>query len=66
MNGESFILNPKTTEDFFNNVQFQFQNVAGWIVTHRIDNALTKAECLAEAVEELAEHLKKQLVQNHN
>ena len=45
-----FIKNAKTKEDLENNVQFQLENVIGWVNSKKYESALIKAECLVEAL----------------
>lgn len=51
-----FTSEPKTIEDFEQNVLFQFQNVAGWMSAPDYELALLKAKNLVEALEDLIKH----------
>lgn len=46
-----YINNPKTKEELENNVQFQLENVMGWISAKDYESALIKANSLVEALE---------------
>ena len=48
-----YISNPKTKKDLENNVQFQLENVMGWISSKDYESALIKAETLVEALQEI-------------
>lgn len=57
LNGDSFISEPKTIEEFENNVKFQLINVNGWMSLKDYDCALIKARCLVVALQELVKNL---------
>lgn len=46
-----YINNPQTKEELENNVQFQLENVMGWISAKDYESALIKANSLVEALE---------------
>lgn len=46
-----YINNPKTKEELENNVQFQLENVMGWISAKDYESALIKANSLVDALE---------------
>lgn len=50
---KNIFLEPKTNEEFEHNVQFQLDNVNGWVGSKKYESALIKAECLVEALQEL-------------
>lgn len=47
----AYINNPQTKEELENNVQFQLENVMGWISAKDYESALIKATSLVEALE---------------
>ena len=49
----SFIKNPTTIEEFKQNVEFQMDNVKGWLSVNDYQSALTKAKHLVEALQEI-------------
>lgn len=49
----SFIKNPSTIEDFKQNVEFQMENVQGWLSVNDYQSALTKAKCLVDALQKI-------------
>lgn len=51
-----YIQNPTTTAELQNNVQFQLDNVLGWLSVRNYENALIKAECLVSALQALVDH----------
>ena len=50
---EGYINNPTTIEEFAHNAKFQCDNVSSWIYLKKYDNAMIKAKCLIEALEQL-------------
>lgn len=50
-----YIQNPTTAAELQNNVQFQLDNVLGWLSVRKHENALIKAECLVDALRALVE-----------
>lgn len=48
-----YINNPQTKEELENNIQFQLENVMGWISVKDYESALIKATTLVEALEEI-------------
>ena len=53
-----FVANPVTVEDYVQNVQFQFDNVSGWLGAKKYESALIKARYLVQALEDLEKHCK--------
>lgn len=49
----SFIKNPSTIEEFKQNVDFQMENVKGWLSVKDYQSALIKAKCLVDALAEI-------------
>jgi len=49
----SFIQNPSKIEEFKQNVQFQLENVTGWISVNDYQSALIKAKCLVDALQKI-------------
>lgn len=56
--GYDFVENPVTVEDYVQNVQFQFDNVSGWLGAKKYESALIKARYLVQALEDLEKHCK--------
>jgi len=54
-----YINNPITTEDYLNNIQFQLDNIEGYISIKSYESALIKAKCLVQDLNELIEKDKK-------
>lgn len=50
-------LTPETIEDFKNNVDFQSENLQGWLSISSYESALIKARCLVEDLERLVEKI---------
>jgi len=50
---KGFIKTPDNKLELEHNVQFQLDNVSGWVGIRRYEDALIKAECLVEALKEL-------------
>lgn len=46
----SFIKNPSTIEEFKQNIDFQMDNVKGWLSVNDYQSALIKAKCLVDAL----------------
>lgn len=49
----TFIKNPVTIEELKNNVQFQLENVTGWLLIDDYQSALIKAKCLVDALQQI-------------
>lgn len=49
----SFINNPSTIEDFKQNIDFQMDNVKGWLSVNDYQSALIKARMLVDALQEI-------------
>jgi hypothetical protein len=49
----SFIKNPSTIEDYKQNVEFQMDNLKGWLSVNDYQSALIKAKCLVDALKEI-------------
>lgn len=52
-----YITEPKTVEDYLNNVEFQLSNVHGFLSINDKESALVKAKCLHRATSKLVEML---------
>lgn len=50
-------LTPETIEDFKNNVDFQSENLQGWLSIGSYESALIKARCLVEDLQLLVEKI---------
>lgn len=46
----NFVEKPSTMEEFQNNVNFQLDNVKGWVSVNDYEAALIKAKCLVDAL----------------
>lgn len=46
----NFINNPSTIDDFKHNVEFQMDNLKGWLSVNDYQAALIKAKCLVDAL----------------
>lgn len=49
----NFIKNPASIEEFKQNVDFQMDNVKGWLSVNDYESALIKAKCLVDALQEI-------------
>lgn len=47
----SFIKSPSTIQEFKQNVDFQMDNVKGWLSVNDYQSALIKAKCLVDALQ---------------
>ena len=52
-----YIPEPRTIEEAFGNVEFQFDNVRGWVSCDKFEAAIAKLDCLIEASVTLREML---------
>lgn len=64
----NFISNPCTIEEFKQNVDFQMDNLEGWLSINDYQSALIKAKCLVDALKEIvaAEESEQIAVQSHS
>lgn len=67
-NMSSFIKNPGSIEELRQNVQFQMENVEGWLSVNDYQSALIKAKCLLDALQAIvaAEESEQDDLQSHN
>jgi hypothetical protein len=49
----SSIKNPSTIEDYKQNVEFQMDNLKGWLSVNDYQSVLIKAKCLVDALKEI-------------
>ena len=49
----NFIKNPASIEEFKQNIDFQMDNLQGWLSVNDYESALIKAKCLVEALAEI-------------
>jgi len=64
----SFIKNPSSIDEFKQNVDFQMENVKGWLSVNDYQSALIKAKCLVDALAEIvaAEESEQIALQSHS
>jgi len=58
----NFIKNPSTIEELEQNVEFQMDNVKGWLSIKDYQSALIKARCLVDALIEIVDAEEAELV----
>lgn len=63
-----FIKNPSTIEEFKQNINFQMDNVKGWLSVNDYQSALIKAKCLVDALQAIvaAEESEQIALQSHS
>ena len=64
----NFVEKPTTMEEFQDNVQFQLDNVKGWLSVNDYQSALITAQCLVEALKKIvvAEESEQIALQSHS